>query len=349
MTILKKMSSFLFGVFMFGKASMLGNNPHLDGEAKACEAVLPRRFNTDANPFEKEYEQNALLQKGFSQQIITDLVQYILRKLPSSRSQPISILDLCCGDGSATLRLLEECEKQSVKVSTLLGIDNSSQQIELANVRSEKQPKLKFILQNVEEMPFEKSFDVVVSLFGLHWMENLNGVATKISHALKPNGLIMFFVPLEKNHFFNQRLQLMSSPKWKETFYHFTVNPFIDTPAPYLKAFSAQFVAENPDGIHCDQPVYFTQNDFIKFLSSWMQEWRFITDKALAENYLKDLVKLIEPSVNPTADVATFEMASDLMVRFLEHCFWYHGVKKEELSEAKKELPLPSNGAPKPY
>src|SRR3990167_10129516 len=107
------------------------------------------RYKTGSYPFQKEYAENALLQKGFNEQIIADLAQFILRKAPWAKSKPIKILDLCCGDGSATNELLLELEKQSIKIYKIIGIDIAPEQIERARSYSEKDLRLDFKIQNV--------------------------------------------------------------------------------------------------------------------------------------------------------------------------------------------------------
>lgn len=290
-------------------------------------AITNAKFNTALNPFSKKYAENALLQKGFNPQIIADVVQYILRQYPEATSQPLSIADLCCGDGSATCTLLNALEKQAIQVKHMMGLDISSEQIARAQAYSAGDSRLTFKVQNIETLQAVDQYDVVISLFGLHWIEDLPRMAETIYRALKQGGLVVFFVPLEKNDFFALRQKLMATPEWQAHFNHFTIHPFIDSPAPYLTAFSPYFALENPQGISGDQPVDFTVEQFTKFLSSWMQEVRFLQDPTAANHYLNDLVKNIPPTQSLTADVAMQQVDNKQSIIFLERFFWFHGKK----------------------
>lgn len=297
-----------------------------------------KKFQTDSNPFQKEYAENAILQKGFNQQIIADLAQYILRQFPWATSKPISILDLCCGDGGTTNDLLKELKSLGIQVKKIVGIDNAPEQIKRAKFYSENNSQLEFDIQNVEKINYVEQFDVVVSLFGLHWIEDLEKMAEKISLALKSNGITVFFVPLEKNDLFALRQQLMSTANWKESFKDFVIHPFIDDASKYFSSFCKYFNPENKNGIRGDQPVYFTEEKFIRFLSSWMQEVRYLQNKNKSDDYLKNLITNISPTNEPTADVTTLNVEGEMKIRFLEKFFWYHATKKNVDNKNEIEL-----------
>ncbi len=290
--------------------------------------MLPnhRKQTTDENLFKKDYAANAIMQKGFNEQIIVDLVQYILRKYPQAKTNPISILDLCCGDGGSTLALLEQLRLHGIIVKKLVGLDISPAQIEIA--KRYTTDTVSFEVRDISKIDYTNEFDVVISLFGLHWISDLSALANKISQATKPGGLTMFFVPLEKNAFFATRQALMSSPKWKMIFKEFTIHPFFDSSLPYANAFNNFFTPENPEGINGDQPVIFTKDRLVRFLSSWMQEVRYLQDKSLADEYLKELMQLCAQSHR--TEVECKQEGIEFFYVFNERIFWYHGAKPGE-------------------
>ena len=87
------------------------------------------------------------------------------------------ILDLGCGDGALTIKLVElGCE--------VVGVDASALQIEAA-----KKVGLNAHVMNGENLTFENEFDAVFSNAALHWMRNApDKVITGVHRALKPGG-----------------------------------------------------------------------------------------------------------------------------------------------------------------
>lgn len=86
------------------------------------------------------------------------------------------ILDLGCGDGALTLKLIEiGCEA--------VGVDSSAEQIEAA-----RKLGLNAHRMNAAELPFEQEFDAVFSNAALHWMKNPDPVIAGVWRALKPDG-----------------------------------------------------------------------------------------------------------------------------------------------------------------
>lgn len=298
-------------------------------------------------PFRSDYAENAILQKQFNIQIISDLIEYLLRVKPSCKEKAISILDLCCGDGSATYHLLAELKKHDIKVSRIIGLDSSTAQIERANeygfIRDDL--SLEFICQDISQMSYKDEFDVVVSLFGLHWIKDLPSLAEKIFTALKEDGVTTYFVPLEKTDFFRMRQSVMQQPQWKNKFLlpngdAFSISPFQDKHDPYWEAFGQFFEDKNnatsrdTSKIYGDQPVLFSREEWDKFLSSWMPEIRFLKSQPgegefLATAYLSDLlseIQVIDCQDQSVQDVVVLKES----IKFLEKFFWFYGQKRDK-------------------
>ena len=86
------------------------------------------------------------------------------------------ILDLGCGDGALTVKLVAMgCE--------VVGVDASALQIEAA-----RKSGLDARLADGENLPFDGEFDAVFSNAALHWMKNADSVIAGVWRALRPGG-----------------------------------------------------------------------------------------------------------------------------------------------------------------
>ncbi len=86
------------------------------------------------------------------------------------------ILDLGCGDGALTARLMESGAE-------VLGVDASEKFIEAA-----REIGIDAHLMNGEDLQFDREFDAVFSNAALHWMTNPGAVIDGVERALKPGG-----------------------------------------------------------------------------------------------------------------------------------------------------------------
>jgi SAM-dependent methyltransferase len=87
-----------------------------------------------------------------------------------------SVLDLGCGDGSLTLKLLAEgC--------AVVGVDSSPAMVEAARARG-----IEAYVADGQALPFENRFDAVFTNAALHWMLDHDAVIASVKRALKPGG-----------------------------------------------------------------------------------------------------------------------------------------------------------------
>ena len=84
------------------------------------------------------------------------------------------ILDLGCGEGSLTQKIVEAG-------AIVVGIDASEAMIAGARVRG-----LDAHVMNVEQMPFDLEFDAVFSNAVLHWVRDHDAMLSGVHRALKP-------------------------------------------------------------------------------------------------------------------------------------------------------------------
>lgn len=86
------------------------------------------------------------------------------------------ILDLGCGDGALTAKLVAAGAR-------VVGVDSS-----LSMVKAAQALGLDAQLMNAEELPFEAEFDAVFSNAVLHWVNNHEAMLAGVYRALKPGG-----------------------------------------------------------------------------------------------------------------------------------------------------------------
>jgi trans-aconitate methyltransferase len=86
------------------------------------------------------------------------------------------ILDLGCGDGALTKKLVDlQCE--------VVAVDSSAAQIEAARARG-----LDARVMNAEALPFREEFDAVFSNAVLHWVKRADPMIAAVYRSLKPGG-----------------------------------------------------------------------------------------------------------------------------------------------------------------
>ena len=86
------------------------------------------------------------------------------------------ILDLGCGEGSLTEKIVEAG-------ATVVGIDASPEMIAGATARG-----LDARLMSAEHLPFDREFDAVFSNAVLHWVRDHNAMLAGVHRALRPGG-----------------------------------------------------------------------------------------------------------------------------------------------------------------
>ena len=86
------------------------------------------------------------------------------------------ILDLGCGDGALTKRLVEAG-------ASVVGVDSSADMVAAASALG-----LDARVVAAENLPFDSEFDAVFSNAALHWMHDQDAVLAGVARALKPGG-----------------------------------------------------------------------------------------------------------------------------------------------------------------
>ena len=105
---------------------------------------------------------------------VSELGTEVLRLL--SRQPGERILDLGCGDGALT-------EKLVLAGCSVVGIDNSVEMVQAAQMRG-----LDARVLNAKFLPFDREFDAVFSNAVLHWIQDAQAVVVSVYQAIKPGG-----------------------------------------------------------------------------------------------------------------------------------------------------------------
>jgi SAM-dependent methyltransferase len=105
---------------------------------------------------------------------VSDLGTPVVELLAPERGE--RILDLGCGDGALTERLVEIGCK-------VIGVDGSPAQVEAARRRG-----IDAYVMDGQELRFERQFDAVFSNAAMHWMKHADAVIAGVWRALVPGG-----------------------------------------------------------------------------------------------------------------------------------------------------------------
>ena len=140
------------------------------------KALIARSFSQAAST----YDAAALLQQ--------EVAERVFERLSIMRITPETILDVGCGTGFCSRRLRQEFTRAKVT-----GVDIAPGMIEQANKKQGLFKKVKYLVADADELPFEANqFDVVFSNLTFQWMPDLNHTFKELNRVLKPGGLLIF-------------------------------------------------------------------------------------------------------------------------------------------------------------
>jgi trans-aconitate 2-methyltransferase len=124
---------------------------------------------------------------------------------------PSTVVDLGCGPGNMTARLLERWPE-----SRVLGLDSSAEMIGRAEEHAVP-GRLDFVLQDLRDWQPEQPVDVVVTSATLHWVPDHLPLVRRFLASLAPGGVFAFQVPgnfQQPSHTLLQ--ELAGSDQWRE-------------------------------------------------------------------------------------------------------------------------------------
>lgn len=158
----------------------------------------------------EEYHQHSTVQS----EAASELLQHI--QFNGSES----VLDIGCGDGKITAKIAKHIPNGSA-----LGLDISKEMIEFAQAKFAKDnhPNLTFLLQDAQQLKYDKEFDLVFSSFALQWIPDHHSFLKDVNKSLKPVGYLAATIPLGISVGLGQAIkELTSQARWLPYFLNFS-------------------------------------------------------------------------------------------------------------------------------
>src|SRR5436190_8985224 len=133
-----------------------------------------------------------------------DLATWIFERLVV-RPQ-VQILELCCGTGAQSLRLLESLGNSGAL--SVVDVSADSLNVLASRVPEQWKKKLRLIEANIDELPSkvprgylrEPAFDLIFCAYGLYYSTDARKLLAAISSWLKPGGRIAIVGPFGPNN-----------------------------------------------------------------------------------------------------------------------------------------------------
>ncbi len=100
---------------------------------------------------------------------------------------PKSVVDLGCGNGQITEYLFQKVQ------ANYKGIDISERGIEIAKRRFSENPKLQFMVGNLNNLPLDQKYDAILFLDTLYYVDSTEKVLKDCLEILEPNGAIYIY------------------------------------------------------------------------------------------------------------------------------------------------------------
>lgn len=143
---------------------------------------------------------------------------------------PRSVVDLGCGPGTTTARLIERWPDAHV-----LGIDSSEEMIQHAESRAIP-GRLEFRRGDLRDWQSDEPFDVVLSCATLQWVPDHGPLLPKFVAALAPGGMFAFQVPANFDQPSHTLLyELAMSERWSGQLGHLVRPDPVLEPGAYLE------------------------------------------------------------------------------------------------------------------
>ncbi len=132
----------------------------------------------------KTYTQSAMVQR--------DVVEKLCGFLSDS-SSPIRILEIGCGTGGLTEKLL-----QKFPFAKIDAVDIAGGMIEHCRSKFSENSRLNFFVCDVMLFDSAEKYDLIVSASALHWIDDLNALFSKLKNLLVESGGLIFSLMLDE-------------------------------------------------------------------------------------------------------------------------------------------------------
>lgn len=149
-----------------------------------------------ADDFDAQYKKDSLNIRSITRRFLdkrTDIIHNLITPAKGDK-----LLDVGCGSGVHMVMFARD-------VDQIVGLDYSADMLKLAEMRLKSAgiSNYKFFHSNAESLPFdEKSFDCVISIGLLDYVESPKVVIAEFHRILKTNGWIVLTIPKKPSLFF---------------------------------------------------------------------------------------------------------------------------------------------------
>ena len=133
----------------------------------------------------REWPANDYAIGSYIQATVADNYLSRLNINPSDR-----VLDIGCGDGSYTRKVLAK-----VPTGSVLGLDASENMLHLARKVTSDYPNFSVQKGDVLNLDYSSLFDYIVSFWCLQWISDIHGAFVNIMNALKSGGKFLTLFP----------------------------------------------------------------------------------------------------------------------------------------------------------
>jgi trans-aconitate 2-methyltransferase len=216
------------------------------------------------------------------------------------------VLDIGCGDGTTTKKILEK-----VPFGSVLGIDACINMVETAN-EFQIPDILSFKILNAHDINFSQQFNLVTCFFCMQWVQDKPKVFKKIFQSLKANGRLLMIVPLPHAQLAKIRHELISSHPWSNYFKNYK-DPLRYINNMHYKCYSEEaglIVSEYQNHI---TPIRFQKKgDFFAFMQQMTPHCSYLPNEALKKTFMQSLLNSYL-NIYPMAEDGSCELAFDLV------------------------------------
>lgn len=182
---------------------------------------------------------------------------------------PQRILDVGCGDGKITAFIAQE-----FPYAQIIGIDNSGEMISFARKNFGNVPNLTFEQISADQLSYDQQFDVIVSFFCLHWVNNQDKALRAIVQSASVGADILLLFSIDPDQ---PVLQALRYANIIEPFYDYFKNYEIPVHPLDLQLVCSMLKTEG-----CN--VIFQQEDVkVDVFSSADVFYKFLYDKSFVE------------------------------------------------------------------
>ncbi len=143
----------------------------------------------------KTYDENALIQKYTAEK----LVKYLTKKKCKN------ILEIGCSSGVLTRQIKKNLSYEKFFANDIVA-ESEKYIVKII-------PEVQFIEGDIEEIPLNDSYDLIISNACLQWCNNIEAVINKLYNALTPDGILLFSVFADEN--LKEIINIFKLPKRK--------------------------------------------------------------------------------------------------------------------------------------